>query len=318
VNIAHENRQLRLPDFLIVGAAKSGTSSLYQHLEAHPEIFMTRPKEPNFFAFDSQPELYDARRALFQKINMHRFSAQDYLALFRDAGPGQKCGEASTYYFDVPEASIRGITTWYRERALELKILAMLRDPAEKVFSHYLMFRQWGVEHRSFAQAIGLERPGEATEAESMIDYVDQGFLYERVKAYKDHFRNCWVHLLEDLNAPAELVQSAFRFLEVDSTFVPPNIGSRYNVGGVAVNEGAARAVSLLESRSALKRALKPLLPAGLRRAAKRRSVSFIKRKWYARERIGDAEKKHLREVYRNDTTRLQELIGRDLSAWLD
>src|SRR5579864_7934349 len=82
----------RLPDFFIVGHAKSGTTALYEMLRDHPQIFMPDMKEPWFFSTDMRPRFPPPRSGPAPE------TLEEYLALFRDAGPHQRAGEASSSY----------------------------------------------------------------------------------------------------------------------------------------------------------------------------------------------------------------------------
>ncbi len=107
------------PDFIIAGAMKSGTTTLYSYLSLHPGIFMTTPKEPGFFS----------RNDVFAK------GADWYLSLFKEAAPGQIRGEASTCYSRwpaYPEAAKR-----IHEFNSKTKVIYILRHPVDRAYSHY-------------------------------------------------------------------------------------------------------------------------------------------------------------------------------------
>ena len=102
MKISYENQNIDLPDFLIVGAARSGTSSLYFYLREHPEIFMPEFKEPHFFSFLGKESPHPGRR--------QPWNVADYSELISPADPGQLLGEASTsylYYFDESIGNIK-------------------------------------------------------------------------------------------------------------------------------------------------------------------------------------------------------------------
>lgn len=110
----------RKPDFIILGAAKSGTTTLYRYLTRHPSIFMSTPKEPSYFAFDERYE-----------------RGEDwYLSLFADAKEGQLCGEASTNYTNWP----RYAHAAERMHALlpDTKFIYLMRHPVKRAYSHYI------------------------------------------------------------------------------------------------------------------------------------------------------------------------------------
>ena len=126
----------RLPDFIIIGAMKSATSTLHNQLSAQPGIFMSTPKEPNFFSDD---EIYN------QGLDW-------YTALFSDADTEQICGESSTHYTKLPDYP----ETIQRLKAAipQPKLIYVMRHPIDRLVSHYM--HQWseGVISCDINQAI--------------------------------------------------------------------------------------------------------------------------------------------------------------------
>lgn len=113
---------MRTPDFLIIGSAKSGTSTLYKYLELHPKIFMSRPKEPSYFA------------------NFHAGYGKDwdwYISLFEGAKPEQICGEASTPYTHQT-CHNPAIPKLIQEKIPQVKMIYIMRHPVDRAYSQYL------------------------------------------------------------------------------------------------------------------------------------------------------------------------------------
>ena len=117
----------RPPDFFVAGHPKSGTTALYEALRRHPEIYMPARKEPNYFAWDNPlPEGTNGRRwRSVDQTPPRPERIDDYLALFADAAPEQKTGEASTSYLWWPTApgNIAAVNPAAR-------IVAIFREPA--------------------------------------------------------------------------------------------------------------------------------------------------------------------------------------------
>ncbi len=109
-----------LPDFLIIGAAKSGTTTLYKYLCLHPEIYMSNVKEPCFFDAD---------------MSWHK-GWDWYRSLFDGARNGQVCGEASTNYTRFPQ--VPGVPEKISKFLPDVKLIYILRDPVERAYSHYV------------------------------------------------------------------------------------------------------------------------------------------------------------------------------------
>src|SRR4051794_36115652 len=145
----------RVPDFFIVGHAKSGTTALYEMLRRHPEIFMPAVKEPQFFARNPQ----GARNGqapdgdVFARTGDRSESLDEYLALFAAAAPWQRVGEASTFYLWSPTAAARIAAAQPHAR-----IIAILREPASFLRSLHLQMLQNGTEtERDLRRALELE-----------------------------------------------------------------------------------------------------------------------------------------------------------------
>ncbi len=119
------------PHFLVIGAGKSGTTSLHEYLKQHPQIFMAR-KEPNFFAYENlDPSTLDDpddREHYAQSF----VSPESYLNLFAEAREGQLRGEVSNTYI-----SKDGAWANIQRRLPEVKLIAILRHPAKRLFSRY-------------------------------------------------------------------------------------------------------------------------------------------------------------------------------------
>ena len=130
-------------DFFIVGAPKSGTTSLYHYLASHPDIFMSSKKEPNYFSKSEikQQELY------YPIDELDSFS--DYKILFSGSKEGQILGESSVSYLFYPEVASK-----LHEHNSSAKIIILLRNPIERAFSHYLMDFRLGLVNESFESII--------------------------------------------------------------------------------------------------------------------------------------------------------------------
>lgn len=109
----------RLPDFIVIGSMKSGTTTLYSYLSLHPRIFMSTPKEPRFFSLDAN----------------YRRGIESYAKLFARAQETQLAGEASTCYSRWPYHP--GVVERLEEHVPNAKFIYLVRDPVERVYSHY-------------------------------------------------------------------------------------------------------------------------------------------------------------------------------------
>ena len=144
---------MTMPNFLIVGAAKAGTSSLYYYLDQHPQVFMSSIKEPRFFA----PELYtdyikDPYRSGAKEHRSTPMSLEEYQSLFDAVTDEVAIGEASTEYLYVPKTPER-----IKQLIPDVRLIMVLRDPAERAFSAFCYQVRDGCEKLTFEQALAAE-----------------------------------------------------------------------------------------------------------------------------------------------------------------
>jgi len=167
------------PNFFIAGAPKAGTTSLYYYLAQHPEIFMSRVKEPDFF---HSPEF---RKTIFsQKIS----SEEDYLKLFNNVKNEKIVGEASGLYLLDPKSPIL-----IHQKIPDAYILISLRDPVESVFSIYWMRKRSGDSKFTFSAEIEKKMKRESG---TDFNYIDIPIYYENVRRYLDIFKKNHVKVI--------------------------------------------------------------------------------------------------------------------------
>jgi hypothetical protein len=304
----------RLPDFFIVGHAKSGTTALYEMLRRHPEIFMPALKEPWFFASDMRPR-FQPRRAGAPPQTL-----EEYRALFAGARAGQRIGEASSSYL-WSETAARAIA----EVRPDARIIAILREPASFLRSLHLQLLQSHVEsEKSLRKAVSLEgerragrRIPRGSHRPQLLQYAGHVRYVEQLRRYHEVFprEQVLVLIYEDFRDDnLATVQRVLRFLDVDASLpiepieVNPTRLLRSQqlddlVYSVSVGRGpAARTV---------KAAVKALTPRGVRRGALR----------LAQRRIvhGDPPPpdeefmEELRRRFEPEVRELSEYLGRDL-----
>lgn len=224
-------------DFIIIGAQKSGTTSLFKYLSAHPRIYMPAEKEIEYFQNDDK---FSKGREWY------------YKRYFDNAGSQEIKGEASTHYMMYESVPGR-IQSYYPD----IKLIACLRNPIDRAYSHYNMAVRRGVEKRSFKECVddAIER-GHISDSEidDNLEYVMFGEYGRILKHYLNWFKPEQVKVVfsEDLRNKPELVtRDLFRWLEVDADFVPPNVGKQYHQSGdqrfPGLNERARRLVKGLK-----------------------------------------------------------------------
>src|ERR671916_848593 len=292
---------MTMPNFLIISAMKSGTTALYYYLEQHPEIYMSPVKEPNFF---SSQEREDAAGAVTH--------IGTYRDLFRGVSGETAIGEASHSYLYEPGAAAE-----IRRYAPEAKLIAILRNPIDRAYSHFLHMVRSGTEPLDdFAQALRAEEVGNHKER-TFQDYIGRGLYYDQLKRYFGIFpqEQARVYLYEDLSgAPISTVQDAFRFLKVDYSFAP-DVSLRRNVSGQPKYKTLD---GLLRGQSRIKHAAKIYLPARMRWRLSKAFDDLKTRNLVEPPPVQSEVRRQLIRVYREDILKVQELIHRDLSGWLE
>ena len=299
---------MAMPNFLIIGFEKAGTTSVYHYLKQHPQVFMSPIKETNFFLHKGQnPEVLPY---LGKELLVVRKIA-DYLALFEEVSKHKAIGEASPLYLADPNAA-----ECIRHYIPHAKLIALLRDPVERAYSAYWMRVRDGRETRSFEQAVEEELCGRLDDLLEIgrRHYVRWGLYARHLKFYFNRFDRSQlaIYLFEDMQAdPRGLMRELFRFLDVDDAFAP-DTSVHYNASGVP----KYRLLRPLFGKSALTRTLRRGLPGPLYRRA-----ASIQEAWRSRALskppMPPKLRRRLLARYRRDILELQAMLNRDLSHWL-
>jgi len=288
---------MTLPNFMIIGVAKAGTTSLYHYLDQHPQVFMCPIKGTNFFGYE------DARAwkwtdegdpPLLRHFQVTTF--EEYEAVFAGVSGEIAIGEASPQYFRCPTAARR-----IRECIPDVKLVANLRNPADRAFSGFLMRTRRGEAVKSVYEELTPES-----------SHVKEGFYYKRMKRYFDIFpkHQIKVYIFEEFKEdPAKVVVDLFDFLGVATNFVP-STSTRHNPAAIPRN----RLLNRLFFNPTLIRTAKAVLPESVQRMAKRVQQQNLK---LPPKFPADLRAKLL-DHYREDILKLEALLDRDLSIWLD
>jgi hypothetical protein len=310
--------QTRVPDFLIVGHPKSGTTALYEMLRAHPQIFMPALKEPQYFATDM--------RARFRRPATGRLPTElgEYLALFEPAAADQLVGEASSSYLRSHDAAAQ-----IARIAPHAKIIAIMREPAAFLRSLHLQLLQNHIEsERDLRRALELEPARLRGERIPRRSIRPQALLYSEHVRYVEQLRRyeaafpagqLLVLIYDDFRGEnEETVRRVLEFLDLDATApvtlteANPTVRVRSQqlddlLHRVSVGRGPA-------SRS-LKRAVKALTPPAVRRRALRAAQQRVV--VGAVKAPDEALMAELRVRYRAEVVALGQHLGRDLvSLW--
>lgn len=303
----------KLPNFLIIGAAKSGTSSLWDYLRQHPDIYMPINKEPNFFAFQGKtPDFHgpddDAR--IFAKLYQYSITEfEDYADLFKDAAQESAIGEASVRYLYFPDSASR-----IQQYLPNVKLIVMLRNPIERLYSHYCMnVGMYGLEPLSLRQALTEETNRKNARWGWDWHYVSIGRYYEQLKRYYTRFpaNQIRVFLYEDFcQNTLTVVKEIYDYLGVNSSFAP-NISTHSKKAYIPKNRQLHHFLTEPNRpRDWLEQLLTPDTYQGL-------IDLLIQANTKAIPPIESDLKLMLQDTLREDIEQLQTLIGQDLSHWL-
>lgn len=292
-----------LPNFLIIGAAKAGTTSIAQYLDQHPQIYISPIKEPFFFSFEGE-DLSFCGPGDSQSLRLCVNNLQDYEELFKGVSDEIAIGEASTSYLYTPKAAER--IYHYIPHA---KLVAILRNPVDAAYSSFLHQTREGYEpSKSFLDALEDEERRIKENWMYFWHYKNNGFYYEKIKRYYELFPKEQIRVLiydNFIDDSLAFIETLFEFLEVDNSF-RPDIGIKYNVSGIPRN----RLLHYLTTESRpVKKALRFLIPRPLR--SKFRNLNLDKPK------LPHEIRKVLLNDYRQDIYQLEDLIQKDLSGWL-
>jgi hypothetical protein len=285
-------RMIRKPDFFVVGAAKSGTTSLYRYLVQHPAIFMPKLKEPHFFGE------WDLSTGVS--------SLEEYLDLFAGVPKRLRAGEATTSYLYSRSAAQE-----IKRFQPNAKIVMVLRDPVDRAYSNY-----WDQieENLSFEEALAAEPKRIQQGWRYAYHYFEGGRYAEQVSRYLQVFGHdaVRIYLFEDLIGDAgNVCRDIFLALRVDPDY-PIDVSGAYNPSGLPRSAFLSK---LLHERSSIKEPIKKILPPSLRQDLKASLRAVNVR---PAPQMNPETRSRLRAIYRDDILRLEQLIARDLSNWLE
>ena len=297
------------PNLFLVGAAKSGTTSLANYLDQHPDIFVSAPKEPNFFALaEGEPMVCHGplpSERLVELLLAHSVTdSKNYFDLFQDAADRKFRVDASVRYL-YSETAVDRVA----KAAPDAQIVALLREPIDRLHSHYHMNVRLGVEPESFERALQLE--DERFEQGWGWDwhYTRVGNYGQQLQRYFDRFSSEQIHVMiyDDFEAnPREVLNGLYAKLGV-STDIHANTEQRSNVGQTPKYRVLRK---LLWEDNLIKRVAQKLVPKSARAAV---SQWVEKRNRAAIPTVPIEVRNQLAVKFQQDQEHLESLLGRKL-----
>jgi Sulfotransferase family len=298
-----------LPNFLIIGAAKSGTTALFKYLEQHPEVFISEPKEPHFLALEGKPLSFmgPGDDQMMNTKAITEFSK--YKSLFDRAGTAKAIGEGSVSTLYYPDSISR-----IKKYVPDAKLIALLRHPADRAWSAFSFMHSRVFEPlQDFEAALDAEQKRIADGWHHIWHYKRQGLYFEQLKPYFESFDRSQIkiYLFDDFRkSPSQVLQDCFRFIGVNDNFVPSETPSPHASG-----MPKSKLLQVLVTRTkSVRKALKLFVPEKFRKKLNRKFEELNLQK----EKLEPRIRSELTEYFRPDILKLQGLIGRDLSGWLN
>ncbi len=296
---------MTMPNFLVIGVTKCGTTSLYSYLKQHPEIFMSAVKEPQFFEFgeaEKMPLEFPARPWAFQTL-------EDYQRLFSSVTHEIAWGEATPSNFHA--RACRRIHQYIPHA----KFICLLRQPVERGYSAFWMRQRLGTEpENDFRSAyVSSSQRWEHHKEMDLELYLGAAWYVDRLQDWFARFPRRQIHigLYDDLKAdPAACMRSIYTFLEVDHSFTP-NTSQIHNQGAGVRSKSLSR---WIRQTHPIKQFLRRVTPKPLRQQMVR---GLLHLNQATLPPLDPYLRRELTRPQHDDILRLQDLIGRDLTHWL-
>tara|TARA_B100001758_G_scaffold105218_1_gene90113 strand:+ start:27977 stop:28861 length:885 start_codon:yes stop_codon:yes gene_type:complete len=292
-----------LPNFLIVGASKCGTTALYYYLKQHPEISFPDLKEPKYFSSINAKFPHEG----IGDISVDKYAVRsfdEYSSLFSNI-QNVRVGEASPdtmYYYNKTVEEIK-------EKLGDIPIIIALRDPVRRAFSAYMYLKRDSREKLSFIDSLMEEEKRLSANWDFIWGYKSCGLYFDQVKKFKDNFTNVKIILQEELkNNTAAIIEEIYSFLNVDVNF-KTDVSISHNISGIPNNLVSRFLLSRNNGLSTtIREIMKKLMPRNLLEKVTNRSLT--------KHKISAKEIEFLKPYFHDDICKLEKIIGKDLSSW--
>lgn len=300
---------MTMPNFLMIGAMKAGTTSLYYYVRQHPDVYLnpTR-KETQFFAYKGITPNF--RGPGDDAVNHYIITElETYRQQFAGAANQLAIGEIGTVYLYE-----RGTAARIQHYLPRVKLVAVLRNPIERAYSNFLHMAREELEPcGTFSDALAQEAERMRANWSAHWHYKQVGFYAAQLREYLQFFPRdqMRIYLYDDLAAdPRAVLCDLFQFLEIDDTFAP-NVSLKHNVSGAPVSHTLH---NLLGTDNRVRRTMRYLIPKQYRLNIR---TQLQNRNLRPPPALDAATRAELIEMYRDDILQLQDLLQRDLRHWL-
>ena len=292
--ITLEAKQRRLADFIVIGSAKSGTSTLFLYLQRHPQLYLPKRKEPNFFGKDEN----------------YAKGLDWYSSLFSSAQPHQLCGEASTDYAKFPKfpATVQRIA----QTIPHVKLIYIMRHPVDRAYAYYRHVSRPSKVRETFEEHI----------ARTNICLESSNYMMQ-IERYLQFFpKESFLFLLmEDLiDRPEETLPQVCRFIGIDDIDliegdpICANNSTRFfqDILRQRVTAPLRSIPVLTKIAQSLPQSWRDVVYGMLKRSSYAKSVAQA----YQTPPMLPETRQMLLEHFREPNQRLAEFLDRDLSHW--
>ena len=294
------------PNFLVVGAAKCGTTSLDRYLKQHPDVFLPEIKECRYFS-----DLLDKNINPFTKKEHVKIvsNPKDYYGLFKNANV-KAIGDISPDYLYYYKESIKKIK---KELGNDIKIIIILRDPVQRSYSNYLHMLREGFDKFTFQEIIEQEEQWKKENIWYGFYVTGPGFYFNSTKAYLDNFENVKILIFEEfIKNTQKYLKDICEFLNIDSHFVF-NEPLFKNKTGIPKNKLLN---SFIKKQFPFKKIMKRTLIFLLGQKYFEKKLLMISENNLQKPKMDEDIKSSLKNLYKDDIEKLEKLLKKDLSIW--
>lgn len=294
--------------FLIPGAGKSGTSSVWKYLTSHPEISGCSRKEPCFFTSREIPKHHD----LFQLLTTGEHNYERGLEWYRQLFPSAQeeasvMGEASTLYFIAPDAP-----KLIHKHIPDARLIFVLRDPVKRLQSHFWHIKKTGKPSPdTFEQFVKSDHP--LFRKHCLVSSYKQNL--ERFQKFfqKKQMKIILTRTLK--NQPKRILRELYSFLGVQNEYIPPALGESFNTASTARFPTLQR---IMCYNFRLPYFLKKRLPKTLRETLRtvKDSILQLNTKNIDYKKMAPALRKKLIDRFDEDIKYIENWLGKSLSGW--
>lgn len=292
-----------LPNFIIAGVARCGTTSLYYYLKQSPEIGFSSIKEPKYFSNlrTNFPHRGIGDLTVDDKIVK---SFTEYKQLFEGLDKYKLVGEASSDYFFFHKSSINEI----KKVLGDIPIIISLRNPTERAFSAYNNLIRDNREFLPFEEAINAEEKRINDNWDWMWAYKKGSLYSEALEAFYANFSKVKVIIFEELaENPKKIINEITDFLQI-SPIKNIDVSTKYSPSGKPKN----LFIKLISSRNNY---LYPIRNYAIKMIP-RKYIEFVSQNFFQKNDMNEVTKKQLDNFFNEDVEKVEKLIGRNLNIW--